>query len=363
MSYDNSKILINFQGAAGNQFGLPVYTTMIPFNNLERFFKVFPDVQRKVNKSRVKSIANYIIKGAESKKQCFLSAITVTCRGDIEYNQERNLIGIDINTVFSINDGQHRSEGIKLALEKIHKDLVSSTSEVEKKSLKEKLDFISNMTIPVVIFAKIDEFGEQQLFHDLNLLAAKPNKSIALRFDSSDLYNKLAKKICKTNDYLQHYGIETEKTQLKSGSTELMVLSTLRNMICYIISGSDKDKNNILNEENFNDYYDNINDILNELFNVLPDNCNNRDLYILGTAATMQGIGKYIYDIINDSDIVDWQSYIRGLGNIDWSHKSNVWDNAGGSYIESKNKFIFTGTSAGINGVAKALKDNNSPAN
>ncbi|MBM7872254.1 DNA sulfur modification protein DndB [Clostridium pascui] len=361
MSFENNKILVNFQGAAGNQFGLPIYTTMIPFNTLDKFFKVFPNVQRKVNKSRVKSIANYIIKGAESKKLCFLSAITVTCKGDIEYNDEKNLIGIDINTVFSINDGQHRAEGIKLALETSRKDLEKALTESEKKYAKEKYDYISNMTIPVVIFSGIDEIGEQQLFHDLNLLAAKPNKSIALRFDSTDLYNRLAKKISKTNDFLQLYGVETEKTQLKSSSSELMVLSTLRNMISYIISGSEKDKFETLNMDNFDDYLNSANDIFDELFGSLPEDCTNRDKYIIGTAATLQGIGKYIYDIINDADIIDWKSYIRGLKNIDWKHENSIWQNAGGSYIESKKKFVFTGTSAGINGVAKVLKEFNRP--
>lgn len=352
----SNSIKIYFKGSKGNQFERQTYVTMVPFNQLENFFKIFPEVQRKLNKSRVKSIAKYILDGLDRKKMSFLSAITVTCTGEIEYKEENSSIGVDINTIFSINDGQHRSEAIKLALETLRNSIDNSQNSNEKENLQKKLTILESMTIPVVIFTGINQKGEQQLFHDLNLLASKPTKSIALKFDSSDQYNRLAKDLAENNEQLNRLNVEMEKTQLRGNNTNIMVLSTLRSMLCYIITGKNNDKESILNLETYDSYYSTLDEVFNILFSVLPEDAANRDKYLIGTAATIQGIGKYLHDIIEDESSLNWQEDIKKLGEIDWSHKSPVWNNAGGSYIPEKNKFIFTGTSAGINGVYEALK-------
>ncbi|MCG7344780.1 DNA sulfur modification protein DndB [Sporosarcina sp. ACRSL] len=356
MSVANS-IIISFKGSKGRQFGRDTYVTMIPFNNLENFFKVFPEVQRKLNKARVKSIAKYILDGIDKKRLTFLSAITVTCKNEIQYNEDESTIDVDISTVFSINDGQHRYEGIKLAIENLQDKIQKSTNNNEIEILKQKLNTLGNMTIPVVIFTGIDQKGEQQLFHDLNLLAGKPNKSIALNFDSSDQYSKLAKDLAKNNEQLLRLEVETEKTQIRGNKGKLMVLSTLRNMLCYIITGANKDKDGKLDIETYTEYRNTLDEILNLLFEVLPEDASNRDRYIIGTAATLQGIGKYLNEVIYVQNNLDWQSEVKKLGTIDWSHSSSVWEGYGGSYIPEKNKFVFTGTSAGINGVYEALKN------
>ncbi|MER2121016.1 MAG: DNA sulfur modification protein DndB [Solibacillus sp.] len=354
--FTSNSIKISFKGSKGSQFGRDTYTTMMPFNKLESFFKVFPEVQRKLSKPRVKSISKYILDGLEKKRMTFLSAITVTCKEKIDYNEEESTIDVDISTIFSVNDGQHRSEAIKLALETLKSKINESENPNEKENLKTKLEILENMTIPVVIFTGIDQKGEQQLFHDLNLLAGKPNKSIALNFDSSDLYSTLAKDLASQNEKLITLGVETEKTQIR-GNNKIMVLSTLRNMLCYIITGSNKDKEGKLNIENYKDYYHNLDEIITLLFNNLPNDASNRDKYILGTAATLQGIGKYLNEVIYNSNSLNWENEVNNLGKISWTHDSNIWEGYGGSYIPEKKKFVFTGTSAGINGVYEALKN------
>ncbi|MCS0823923.1 DNA sulfur modification protein DndB [Cytobacillus firmus] len=356
MSTLNS-IKISFKGSKGNQFGRDTFVTMIPFNKIESFFKVFPEVQRKLSKPRVKSIAKYILDGIDKKRMTFLSAITVTCKNEIEYNDEESTIDVDISTVFSINDGQHRSEAIKLAIATLKENIENANNNTERENLLQKLHLLGNMTIPVVIFTNIDQKGEQQLFHDLNLLAGKPNKSIALNFDSSDQYNRLSKDLAKNNKQLLRLNVETEKTQIRGNNNQIMVLSTLRNMLCYILTGSNKDKEGLLNIETYNDFYNTLDEIINLLFEVLPEDASNREKYIIGTAATLQGIGKYLNEVIYKQNNLDWQSEIKKLGTIDWSHSSSVWEGYGGSYISEKNKFVFTGTSAGINGVFEALKN------
>ena len=215
MKQSNIEIGISFSGAAGNQFGKNIYTTMIPYKSIERFLVVFQDVQRNVNKARVKEIAEYVLKGVNKRNYCFLSAVTATCRGEIQYDDQSKAVTIDINSVLSINDGQHRVEGIKLALKNMRKQVSNAKSDEEKLTLNQKLEYLENMCIPVVVFESMDKEYEQQLFHDLNKLAKTPTKSISLKFDNNDPYTTMAKELTKENQYLVKYGVETEKTQLR----------------------------------------------------------------------------------------------------------------------------------------------------
>ena len=355
------EIGISFSGAAGNQFGKNVYTTMIPYKSIERFMVVFPEVQRNVNKARVKEIAEYVLKGVNNRNYSFFSAVTATCRGEIQYDEQSKEVKIDINSVLSINDGQHRIEGIKVALKNMRKKVKDSKTDEEKRILSEKLNRLENMCIPVVIFESMDEQHEQQLFHDLNKLAKTPTKSISLKFDNNDPYTIMAKELSKENPYLIKYGVESEKTQLRESNPNLMLLSTLRNAISYMICGSEIDKNNTLTFENYDDWKETVNNVLNEIFKALPADCNDRAKYIIGTAVTFQGIGKYVNYLLNKDEIVNWKDYISGLHNINWRHDNKMWNGYGGNYDPEKRRFVFGGTGGGINGVRNALLENNHP--
>ncbi|MHC8965602.1 DNA sulfur modification protein DndB [Priestia aryabhattai] len=361
MSQQSIEIGISFSGAAGNQFGKNIFTTMMPYKSIDRFLVVFPEVQRNVNKARVKDIAEYVLSGVNEKNYCFLSAVTATCRGEVAYDDNSKMVTIDINSVLSINDGQHRIEGIKLALKNLRKKVKNETSKEEKLVLKENLERLENMCIPIVIFESMNEQYEQQLFHDLNNLAKTPTKSISLKFDNTDPYTAMAKELAKENGYLVEYGVEAEKTQLRENNPNLMLLSTLRNTISFMISGSENDKNNTLTFDNYDDMKNTVDSVLNEIFKALPSDCNDRKKYIIGTAVTLQGIGKYVYTLLNNDEIVNWKEYIAGLKNINWKHDNKMWNGYGGSYDLEKGKFIFGGTGGGINGVRNALIENNRP--
>ncbi|SFX20579.1 DNA sulfur modification protein DndB [Thermoactinomyces sp. DSM 45891] len=361
MNNKKNGISVNFNGAAGNQFGKNVFVTIIPFNVVERLLVIFPDVQRKVNMVRVKDIAKYILSGLKTSNYCFLSAVTATSKGSIKYDDNFHAVSLDINSVLSINDGQHRIEGIKLALNTLRNELSNAKDQDAKENLAKKLERLENMCVPVVIFDNMSQQHEQQLFHDLNLLAAKPSKSISLKFDNTDLYNRMAKELKQENEYLVLYGIETEKTQLRDKNTNLMVLSTLRNTISFIISGTDKDKDHKLNDSNYDEMKETVNEVLNTIFDSLPNDCNNRNKYIIGLAVTMQGIGKYAYYLLNNHQIVDWKTYLTGLRNINWKHDNKMWNGYGGNYDPLKEKFVFSGTGGGVNGVCNALIENSIP--
>ncbi len=76
--------------------------------------------QRLLNKARAKKLADYIVKGQDSQDAFLPTSVFLATDKSIEFDDAENTLAIDINTVgpFSVVDGQHRLEGLKMAAEK-----------------------------------------------------------------------------------------------------------------------------------------------------------------------------------------------------------------------------------------------------
>ena len=76
--------------------------------------------QRLLNRSRAKKLADYILGGQETKDAFLPTSIFIATDKSIPFNPSNNTIEIDISEVgpFSVVDGQHRLEGLKMAAEK-----------------------------------------------------------------------------------------------------------------------------------------------------------------------------------------------------------------------------------------------------
>ena len=75
--------------------------------------------QRILNKGRAKKLADYIISGQDTKDAFLPTSVFMATNKNIEFDQSNNTINIDINEIcpFNIVDGQHRIEGLKMAVE------------------------------------------------------------------------------------------------------------------------------------------------------------------------------------------------------------------------------------------------------
>jgi len=113
------------------QGALVLYTTSIKVSDLvsEGFYSVEtldPDnlndkgYQRLLNKARAKKLADYIVKGQDSQDAFLPTSVFLATDKGIEFDDSTNTIAIDIEKVgpFSVVDGQHRLEGLKMAAEK-----------------------------------------------------------------------------------------------------------------------------------------------------------------------------------------------------------------------------------------------------
>ncbi len=125
-----SKIIVR-PAALVKQGMLTLYSTSLKVSDLliPNFYSVEtldPDdendkgYQRLLNKARAKRLADYIVDGQETKDAFLPTSIFMATHKNIDFNPTNNTIEINIDTIgpFSVVDGQHRVEGLKMAAEK-----------------------------------------------------------------------------------------------------------------------------------------------------------------------------------------------------------------------------------------------------
>ncbi len=127
---------ISRPAAVVKQGNLTLYTTSLKVSDLLRpnFYNVETldsnvnsdqGYQRLLNKARAKKLASYIVEGIETQDAFLPTSIFIATDKDIDFNQKTNTISFDINFVgpFSVVDGQHRIECLKMASEENKKVL------------------------------------------------------------------------------------------------------------------------------------------------------------------------------------------------------------------------------------------------
>lgn len=120
---------ITIPAARVKQGALVLYTTSLRVKDLvsEGFYSVEtldPDdnkgYQRLLNTARAKKLADYILKGQDSKDAFLPTSVLLATAESIPFDEKNNTIKLDTSKIcpFSVVDGQHRLEGLKIAAEK-----------------------------------------------------------------------------------------------------------------------------------------------------------------------------------------------------------------------------------------------------
>ncbi|MFC4075210.1 DNA sulfur modification protein DndB [Salinithrix halophila] len=336
---------ITLNATQAHQFGKVSYASCIRFGALKRFLEAFKEVQRNEDPDQSKSICKYILNSLFDGEFAVIPPIIATYRGQLEFDKTKGQINFDIQSKLSINDGQHRVSGIKMAIKKLREDVEKATGE-KKTYLEKKLDELENMRVQICIQTNLSIEEEQKLFHDINILGKRPSKSTALKFKKEDLYTALAMDLAQENKYLNTYGVNFDTHILKTNEY-FTTLNVLRDSICYIITGSCNGTKETLTEENYESWKSTIDEVFNELFLALPGDCKSRDKYIIALATPFRSIGRYLHYLLNHNEISDWKSYVKGLRNIDWRH-SSFWNARGGIYDITRDRVTFLTNTKGV---------------
>jgi DGQHR domain-containing protein len=93
------------------------------FYNVEELDPADPDdkgYQRLLNVARARRLADYIIKGQDSQDAFLPTSVFLATDKSITYNEQDHKVEFDTSAVgpFSVVDGQHRLEGLKMAAQK-----------------------------------------------------------------------------------------------------------------------------------------------------------------------------------------------------------------------------------------------------
>jgi DGQHR domain-containing protein len=123
--------IISRPAALVKQGSLKLYTTSLRvkdlltenFYDIERLDPENPDdkgYQRLLNKARAKKLADYLLNGQDNNDAFLPTSIFLATNKDVQFDSSTNTITFDVDEVgpFSVVDGQHRIEGLKMAAEK-----------------------------------------------------------------------------------------------------------------------------------------------------------------------------------------------------------------------------------------------------
>ena len=208
----------SFPAIRGIQAGREYFVSMCPMRLLPKIFlfneeELAPEfrAQRRLNRSRIPRLCDYII---QNKDSYAFSSITASLDGDIEFsplgedNDTRNIgvLHVSMETRFIINDGQHRRAAIEKALQDSPE--------------------LGNESISVVFYQDPDLERCQQLFADLNRHTIRPSPSLGVLYDHRDKQALLVKKLVGDAGIFQDL-VELEKTTLSTRSRRLFTLSAI----------------------------------------------------------------------------------------------------------------------------------------
>ena len=301
----------SFPAVKGIQANCEYYISMVPCKLLKKIFNadnnnILPEyrAQRKLNYNRIPEIRDYILNNRDSY---VFSALAASIDGSFSFIEIAPSIGtieVDMDSVFLINDGQHRNSAIQAAIE------VDSS--------------LGEESIPIVFFADKGLKRSQQMFTDLNKYAVKPSKSQNTFYDSKDPLSVLSRDIIESNKFLRNY-TDVENDTLGKFSAKLFTLNSFYTANKMIV-GSRK-----LTDEltSFCDKYwglvvDNIAE-WKMLDNKELTKKSLREEYIITQNVVLYAFGKLGAFFLNNHDI-KMEDHLINLKKINWLRTDPQWD-------------------------------------
>lgn len=296
-----------FPAVKGVQAGQEYYISMVPLKLLSKLFPsddeiVAPEfrAQRKINEARIPEIKKYIL---ENRNSYVFSALSASIDGDFAFapieNTDMGILHIDMDSVFLINDGQHRKAAIQAAMQ-------------EDKSL-------GNETISIVFFGDNGLERSQQMFTDLNKHAVKTSNSLSTLYDSRDAVAVATKDVISSVPFFKRF-TDKERDILGKNSSNLFTLNAIYKANLKIVHNENCDESAV---KFLISYWQNVAENINEWQEVMNRSLTKKDLrenYIITLAITLASLGKlgrYFYDnpsanmceTLKKLQMIDWSRY------------------------------------------------------
>lgn len=300
-----------FPAVKGVQGKTEYFVSMVPLGLLDKLFPVDDDIvqpefraQRRVNEARIPVISKYIL---DNRDSYVFSALAASIDGEFEFSPSDldpsiGMLEISMNSVFLINDGQHRKSAILSALK-------------EDPSLNDE-------TISIVFYADKGLERSQQIFTDLNKNAVRTSNSLAALYDSRDDVAVATRSIIDQIPFLKKY-TDKERDILGKNSSKLFTLITMCKANKRILHNScNEDDRQFL----FN-YWNTVVNNISEWRELEAKEITKKDLkenYIVSLAITINAFGK-LGKLFYEDRSLDMKSNLSKLKNIDWHRNNEQW--------------------------------------
>ena len=302
----------SFPAVKGVQAGKEYYISMVPLKLLSKLFPNEDDVvapeyraQRRINEMRIPEIKKYIL---ENRETYVFSALSASIDGKFSFVESEHtnmgMLLVDMNSIFLINDGQHRKAAIEAAM-------------IEDSSLGEE-------SISIVFFADAGLARSQQMFTDLNKHAVKTSNSISTLYDTRDKLAVVTNNIINKIPFFRKF-TDKEKDNLGKNSSNLFTLINIYKANQKIVHGECTDED----EEFLYNYWKLVSENIIEWNEVMNRQLTKKDLrenYIVTLAITILALGKlgsFFYDNRN----YNINEYLPKLREIDWLRSNPDWKN------------------------------------
>ncbi len=300
-----------FPAVRGLQAGREYYISMVPLKLLARLFPaeeeiVLPEyrAQRRINEARIPEIKKYIL---DNRDTYVFSALSASIDGEFHFtaldNADVGVLEVDMESVFLINDGQHRKAAILAAMDE--------DSSLEKE------------TISIVFFADEGLARSQQMFTDLNKHAVKTSNSLSTLYDARDEIAVATKNVIDAIPFFKRY-TDKERDILGKNSSNLFTLNMIYKANQKIIHG---EKCTADDEQFLMDFWRLLSDNIIEWQEVLNKTLTKKALrenYIVALAITISAFGKlgrYFYEHRDEN----MELYLSKLRSIDWLRTNEAW--------------------------------------
>jgi DNA sulfur modification protein DndB len=304
----------SFNAVRGIQAGRPCYIAMCPMRIIPKIF-VFDEeevpaelrAQRKLNKSRIPEMTNYLI---ENRNNYTLSSLTASIDGETEFvsmdkaTPNIGTLKISMDAQILLNDGQHRRAAIEEA--------VNNNTE------------LGHDHISVVFFLDNGLKRSQQMFADLNKHAVRPSPSLATLYDQREELSNIARRVMNEVHIFSRL-TETEKTSISNRSIKLFTLSGIKNATKALLN---KGKNDHISEDEIQlaiDFWKYVSNQIKDWELAADRKVNSWELregYIHAHGVLLHALGILGNQLINDKP--SWKA-LDQLSGIDWSRSSNNW--------------------------------------
>jgi len=313
--HDSDIFSYKFPVIKGIQSGREYYITMVPMRLIPNLFlfnedEIPPELraQRRINKSRIPAITNYLIKNYNNY---IFSSLTASIDRLIEFhplppdnkNSKIGSITIPADTKILINDGQHRRAAI-----------------IEALKLRPELGY---ETISVVFYIDTGLKRSQQMFSDLNRYAVKPSGSLSILYDNRDNFAKFVLEMINEVPIFQD-NVDYEKTSISNRSRKLFTLSSVYRATKSLL-GSVSENNNM--KEIAVDYWNEITSHMKPWLEFLkgkPSYTLRQDTVAVHdlTLQSLANLGSTLVNLYPHT----WQSELVKLEDIDWNRDNPDWE-------------------------------------